>query len=266
MQSRVVILLGATAFFAFALIRVGIRNASPGRTTVSARAQALIACDESPFNFGRKFIGATIEHVFWIRNASDTEVVISDVRPGCSCTTTSLEEKVVKPHGSVPLKVTVSLDSQRGDVEFHVTVTLSQPEQSSLSLVMLGHVDSEFTITPHAFAFGESIQGDQLRGAVEIKAIGDTSFELLSVECESPLCRASHECLEEGKSYRLSVHVAERLPLGLWKSRVIARTSNPKEPIVKITVATHVRAKATFDDDTDRKQERIEPKAIEESS
>jgi hypothetical protein len=227
---------GAAAFLVCCIVWTGLKANRP------ADSSTLLTCDQVVYDFGARPTGESLSHVFLLRNAGNRDLEIVDVRSGCSCTRTELNEKVIKPGRSTPLKVMVSLENLRGPVEQHIVVESNDPAQRFLLLRTKGQVESAFDVKPHAVDFGKVAQGQQLEGSVDIDATGPGSFKLLAVTCDSPLSRISQETVEEGRRYRVLVQTTGKLTSGLWRTELKIRTDNPKESQIVVPVVARVEA------------------------
>jgi hypothetical protein len=237
MAYRTFILGGAVAFFICCLVWTGLKAHRP------SVSNALLACDQVVHDFGAKPTGDSLRHVFLLTNTGDRDLEIAKVRSGCSCAKPELDEKVIKPGQSVPLKVTVSLENLRGPVEQHIVVESNDPARRLLLLKIVGLVESAFNVKPHAIDFGTVVQGQQLEGCVDIDSTGRASFALLAVACDSPLCRISQHTIEEGRSYRVSVRTTGKVPPGFWRTALKIRTDHPKESHIVVPVVARVEAR-----------------------
>ena len=234
--SRTAVLVCATAFFIFCAARTGFKIYS--RTA----SNTPLTCDHPVCDFGTRSASESVEHVFVLGNAGTSVLEIAQARSGCSCATVELGRRVIEPGGSVPLKVTISLDNLRGPVEQHIVVELTDPSRGLLLLRVKGEAESAFDVRPRTIDFGNVARGKPLHGHIDIVSTVDGPFALTSVVCESPLCSTSQQAVADGRSYRVSVHMTGELPTGFWKTALRIRTNNPKEPQITVPVVARVGA------------------------
>jgi len=234
---RTIVLAAAAAFFIGCVVWATFK-AYP---LPSASGPAL-TCQQPVYEFGAKPTGESFQYVFLLQNRGSRDLEIAQVRSGCSCGKAELSEKVIKPGGSVPVKVSVSLENLRGPVEQHFVVEAKDPALGFLLLKTKGLVESAFDVQPRAIDFGKVVQGTELEGGVVIEATGPGPFALQAVTCESPLCRVSQETVEAGRSYRVSVRTTGELPLGFWKTALKVRTDHPREPLIVVPVVARTEA------------------------
>jgi Protein of unknown function (DUF1573) len=206
------------------------------------KAQGVV-CDHAVFDFGTKRTGQVVEHVFYLRNSGTDCIDISSVRPGCSCVTTQLEEKTIRPRCSVPLKVAFSLDGLRGDVEKDIIVQSSDSANRFMLLKLKGCAQSEFNLKPNAVRFSKVYQGQALNDKIDIQVNGSGAFHLQSVACDSLLLEVRQESVVPGKEYRVHLKTKGDLPAGLWQTKVRIRTDNQKEPEIVVPVVAAVEAR-----------------------
>ncbi len=162
--------------------------------------------DEMVFDFGVKPIDDSFEHVFLLRNYSNSVLDIIDVRSSCSCVKVEWLEKAIKPTSAVPIKVKVSLKNLRGPVEQHIVVELNDPFRRFLLLKTKGIVLSAFSVSPTSVNFGKTTAEQELEEKVVTIGIRSAvAYNLQSVSCDSPFIQLKQETVEEGKSYRIHV-------------------------------------------------------------
>ena len=228
---RIVVLVGATVFFAYS---VYTRFNSFRGHAVASKTQ--IVCDEDVHDFGSRRIGDQVTHVFTLRNTGLRDLELESVRPGCGCSTAEFKDKVIKPGSSVTVQVKISLDNLRGAVEQHFVVKSNDPGRPALLLRTKSLVDSAIAVTPKLIDCGNVVSGKKVEGYVDIGATGDGRFQLLSVGCNSPLCRIKQTTVEEGKVYRVSVETIGELPPGRWRASLRIRTDHPTESQITVPV------------------------------
>lgn len=92
----------------------------------SARAQkakaksiptSALEVSQPEFEFGRVAQGTSMSHTFWMKNAGDSNVFISDVKPGCGCTKAPFKAQNLAPGESTHVELIFS----SGHYGSHVT-------------------------------------------------------------------------------------------------------------------------------------------------
>ena len=93
-----------------------------------------IAVEPAGFDFGRVLQQKTLEKEFKIRNFGTTDLLIDGVSTTCGCTAALLDNKVVKPGGSAPMKVTLQTRSSDGKLVRSVLVRSNDPAKPTLEI------------------------------------------------------------------------------------------------------------------------------------
>ena len=82
-----------------------------------------IAVDPPSFDFGRTLPQKAVTREFNLRNFGDQDLVIETVSTSCGCTVADdLAKKVIKPGGSLPLRVTLTTPAGPGPITKSVVV------------------------------------------------------------------------------------------------------------------------------------------------
>lgn len=76
---RTMLLLAVTAFFALAQVPAAFAQ---DETPVDEAKLPRVQVSQTEFDFGRVAQGASISHVFWIKNVGADTLRIQDVKPG----------------------------------------------------------------------------------------------------------------------------------------------------------------------------------------
>jgi len=96
------------------------------------------------FDFGRAAQDKTLEKQFSIRNFGDKDLTIESVSTTCGCTAALLDEKdrVVKPGGTAPLRVTLETRAYRGRVVRSVMVRSNDAQTPLLEVKVEATVEA----------------------------------------------------------------------------------------------------------------------------
>jgi hypothetical protein len=95
-----------------------------------------IRVEPSSFDFGRAAQNKTLRKEFSIRNFGNADLVIESVSTTCGCTAALLDNKVVKPGGTAPLRVSLETRAYKGRVKRSVMVRSNDPETELLEVTV----------------------------------------------------------------------------------------------------------------------------------
>jgi HYDIN/CFA65/VesB-like, Ig-like domain len=124
---RASIALGVALGLGLALTAARAEDAPKGAPTKPPR----LSVEPAAFDFGKAVQNKTLQKEFSIRNFGGSDLVIEGVSTTCGCTAALLSDKVVKPGGSTPLRVSVETRSYSGKMERTVLIRSNDPEAST---------------------------------------------------------------------------------------------------------------------------------------
>ncbi|MFI3267433.1 MAG: DUF1573 domain-containing protein [Rikenellaceae bacterium] len=107
---------------------------------LSSRAQNSIEFSSVNHDFGTiEESGGDVKCNFFLKNISDKPIIITKIRSGCSCVTTSYSRKPLLPQATDTLRVTFDPRFRTGVLQKNITVDISS-EQTSTVLTISGFV------------------------------------------------------------------------------------------------------------------------------
>jgi rhodanese-related sulfurtransferase len=106
----------------------------------TAAAAPQIAVDLQTYNYPDTVEGIAVVHTFVLSNVGNQELVITNVRVGCHCTTTQLATDRLQPGKSVELRAVLDTNGFSGRVARYVTVASNDPAHPTIQLNLAGNV------------------------------------------------------------------------------------------------------------------------------
>jgi rhodanese-related sulfurtransferase len=110
---------------------------------LGAMAVPQVSVDLSSYNFPDTIDGMAVVHTFLLTNMGDGELVITDVKVSCGCTTTALASDRLQPGETVGLTATVNTEGFLHSISKTIFVTSNDPERQApneLQLTISGNV------------------------------------------------------------------------------------------------------------------------------
>lgn len=101
-----------------------------------------ISIDKEVHDFGNVKQNANTECYFTITNTGTEPLVLSDVKPSCSCTVPEWPKEPIKAGESAKIKVKYN-SSRVGPINKTVTITSNDPVKSTLTIRIKGNVEAE---------------------------------------------------------------------------------------------------------------------------
>ncbi len=120
-------------------------------TAVEAKSASILAVPEIEFakiqfeniehKFGKVPEGTMIKHSFKFKNIGTIPLIISEVAPQCSCTTTDFPKKAIFPNQSGEITLELDTKNKRGEVEKNARV-VANIEGGTIFIFFRGEVIS----------------------------------------------------------------------------------------------------------------------------
>ena len=102
---------------------------------------AKIEFDKKTFNFGTIEQGESVHHTFDFKNVGKSDLIIRKTKASCGCTVVNIKDKVIKPGESSAFKATFNSRGKKGKQNKVITVITNDPENSAVTLKVVGTVN-----------------------------------------------------------------------------------------------------------------------------
>lgn len=186
-------------------------------------------------DFGRVQPTDVLKHEFILTNVGNATLEITDVHPGCGCTTAGTWDRVVEPGKTGVIPIQLNPLSFSGPVSKSITVNTSDPAQRTALLEVKASVWRAVEVAPTSAYF--TVTEDQQTNETRIVRILNNEEEPLRLsepKSSSPIFKATVKEVKPGKEFE--VHVALTPPVTELSSRgtVTVETSSKKVPMVSI--------------------------------
>lgn len=104
-----------------------------------------------------------------IKNAGNEVLKITEVKPGCGCTTAPLDKNELKPGEEATLDVTLRISGYQGNVTKSVRIASNDPTNPNKYLYLKANIFVPISIKPTTyFAFNEMTVGQEATAKVTI--------------------------------------------------------------------------------------------------
>jgi len=120
--------------FSFTILEV---NAQPGKKTITLEAdgQAMLKFETTTHDFGKIIEGTLAVYEFTFTNTGKAPLLLSDVKPPCSCTTPEWPKEAILPGKSAKIKVT--FDSKGKPGTFNKTIMVKHNGESGTDYITI---------------------------------------------------------------------------------------------------------------------------------
>jgi hypothetical protein len=208
-------------------------------------AQAFCAAGATPnpaiefastvFDFGKVNQGELVKHEFVFTNTGTATLEITDVKPGCGCTTAGTWDKLVEPGktGIIPLQLNSA--NFGGKISKSATVTCNDPNRSNVVLQITGTVWKPLDITPTVVSFNYSSNEQKpVTKVVRIVNNLDEPLTLSEPQCTNQSFRVELKSVTPGKEFELHITAVPPFATRSVIALVTLKTSSPKNPVLSV--------------------------------
>jgi hypothetical protein len=122
---------------------LGVAALCPAQETGKAATGPRIRVEPAAFDFGRATQNKTLNKEFSIRNFGTEDLVIESVSTTCGCTAALLDDKVIKPGGTAPLRVSLETRAAKGHIVRSVMVRSNDPAADLVEVKVEATVEPE---------------------------------------------------------------------------------------------------------------------------
>lgn len=138
-------LLILTLFFSTSCVKTDNNNTTDNNTDSGnvndpdKTKLTMIEFEEKQFDFGKIIAGEKVTHIFNFKNSGTQPLIISKVKPSCSCTTPDWSKDPIAPGKKGYIKVIFDSKGKKGMTHKSVTVSANTQEQN-FQLMLTGEV------------------------------------------------------------------------------------------------------------------------------
>ncbi len=221
--------------------------AAPGDSQViSEHSGAKVFFEEETFDFGSVQQGVVVERDFRIANHGDVPLVISNVLADCGCTVASYNPAPLAPGDSSVIKAKFDTAGFQGLRVKTLRVFTNDSTRPLATLSFKGPVVRDVEVSPSRFYFGTVNKGEEVSASAKISTNRSAPVKILDVESRSEHVSVGLAPGSDDRSSVLHASLKSTAPLGLFRDRVVVKTSSPKNPVVNIPVIARVEGDLHF--------------------
>ena len=212
---------------------------SPGPTAIAL---------ETIKDFGIVNKGQRVTHEFQVRNAGDTVLEITEVRPSCGCTVAEYD-KTIEPGQIGKITATVDTRNFKGGIAKSVRVFTNDADNPQIDLVIKANVRSQVEVDP-GYARFVAVYGEPQKTSVQ-SVWSDEHRDLEILKAESPyrFVKVGYREAEEGerlrgvkgRQWQIEVELDKNAPVGPMADFIVLTTDHPKLKTMRIPISGFVR-------------------------
>ncbi|HEY3411970.1 MAG TPA: DUF1573 domain-containing protein [Armatimonadota bacterium] len=112
-----------------------------------------IQFDKEILDFGTVLGGAPINASFQFKNVGDTDLAITNVRPGCGCTKAEAKKTKLAPGDSSTIEAVFNSTGYNGPINKSISVTTNDASRPSLALQIKAVISAGAMVKPASISF-----------------------------------------------------------------------------------------------------------------
>lgn len=239
---RLLLLLAAAVISCPALAQTPLPVAQAAPTPAPGGPAPRIQWSTNTFDFGTLNAGEVRRAEFFFTNTGNAVLEITQVSPGCGCTTAGEWSRRVEPGqtGLIPLQF--SSANFQGPVMKSATIVCNDPTQPTHQLHLKASVWKPMDVMPNfvMFNLNNESQTNEVR-VVRITNNTGQPVEVSEPESGNPAFRAELKTVEAGKVFELHISPTAPFSPGTVQTVITAKTTSTNVPVVSVTALAMVQ-------------------------
>jgi hypothetical protein len=201
----------------------------------------MIQFDNVMYDFGKAAAGEKVEHTYIVTNTGDQTLEISNVSPGCHCTTAGAWTHRIEPGhtGIIPIRLDSSLFN--GPVTKSISVTSNAKNQPRMALLLKGTVWKPIDVRPSIANM--SIPADSTNSQSATVRIVNQTDDPITVSpptSANQLFTAALKEIKPGKEFELVITAQPPFTAGNVMGTISMKTSLASSPVINVTASAYV--------------------------
>ena len=187
------------------------------------------------FDFGKVSAGELVRHDFVFTNTGSALLEITDVRPGCGCTTAGTWDRKVMPGKTGVIPLQFSSANFNGKVTKSATVTCNDPGKTNVVLEITGTVWKPIEVTPTTLVF--KVSDDRQTNETKVVRIVnhlDEPLTLSDLQCTNRALKAELKTVKPGNEFELFITAVPPFTSPSINSLIALKTSSPSLPAINV--------------------------------
>jgi hypothetical protein len=202
----------------------------------SAAGTPKIQFADTTYDFGKAKPTDAVKHDFVFTNVGNALLEITDVRPGCGCTTAGEWTKQVEPGKTGKIPIQFNPSSFTGPVGKSVTLSCNDPTQPAVLLQIRGSVWRPIEVNPN-FAYFYPTEGTETNETKVVRIVNNLEdpLQLSEPEWTNPAFKAELKTIRPGKEFEVRVTLVPPLNASTVQCPIALKTSSSNMPLISIT-------------------------------
>jgi hypothetical protein len=204
--------------------------------------QPRIQFDNTIWDFGRMPAGEVFKHTFVFTNIGNSVLELTQVQPGCGCTTAGEWTRRVEPGqtGSIPIQFNSA--NFQGPIMKSVVVHSNDKKQPNTILQLKGTLWKVVEVTPQFVMINVMPDSLAASNVVQIVNNGEEQLVLSNPESNNPLFHANLITNRPGKEFQLIISAQpELMTNNIAQGQITMKTSLASTPVVAVTAWANIQ-------------------------
>ncbi len=196
------------------------------------------------YNWGKVRPGQNpLKATILVRNIGNEELHITQVRPGCGCTTAPLDKDKLKPGDTARIKVELNIGSNNGNLTKSITITSNDSKDRDRIYYLKAEIIRDVQFTPSQyFTFSELRVGESSESKITIRNSSKEPIILSDFELPEGVTVnvKQNVTIKEGTSFDL---IAKLRPTkkGYYNGEIKMKTTTQDYPTLSFPVYGNVQ-------------------------
>jgi hypothetical protein len=221
-------------------------TAPPAGTAVSTVAGPKIQFATPVYDFGKATVGEPVKYEYVFTNTGDALLIVSNVQPGCGCTTAGNWTREVAPQQTGTIPVQFNNTAYQGPVTKSIKVTSNDKSNPTVDLQLKVTVWRPIQVSPQNAIF--NLPPDLMSNSTTVLNIHNNSDEPLTLsdpELNVHTFTAEIKTIQPGKDFELAVSTVAPLESGNVQGQITIRTSSKQMPALAILALARIQPAVT---------------------
>jgi hypothetical protein len=209
-------------------------------------AQPRMVFATNRFDFGKVRAGEVVTHAFVFTNAGTATLEVTEVKPGCGCTTAGDWDGRVEPGKAGAITLQFNSTALTGTVLKTATVSCNDPAQTNVLLYLGGTVWKPIdTIPAMAFFYVSSETVSNESRVVRLISNLEQPITVSNVQCTNEAFRTELSTVTPGKEFELRITAVPPFVTPSTLAVVTMKTSAPEAPSLSVNAYIQVQPAVT---------------------
>ncbi len=189
-----------------------------------------------------------------IKNVGDELLKITNVKPGCGCTTAPLDKNEIKPGEHATLSVSLRVGGYSGQVRKSIRITSNDAEKQTRLLWLKAKVVRHLQVSPRKYFYFRNLEvGVEKRVKLTIKNNWEKPIKLSDFETPNDQLEVNLKDeveLEPGETVDIVASVTPKEP-GSYRGWVKMKTTDPENKTLSLSVFGRVKKSKIFNNESE---------------